>query len=766
MTRKIIDLNGSDWRFGSVAQKSFGDVNDLGEVGEWLPAQVPGDVRLDLLCAGKIADPFYGTNNEESQWIDSRDWWYTRDLDLVLHSDERAFLVFEGIDYQSAVFVNGVRLGRHVGMFSRQIYELQLPTSPSDPEGPRGNVQPLISIRVWGSDALPKMRLSLAQKLWSRVIAPLLKPNEPFPDRYATLKCQMQFGWDFAPRLRTCGIWDDAHVVVSKSVFIEEMRVRSQAAGRKSQVARIQLDLKLDSAVDQTVQAVVNIRGKNFDTQTQTFQFHLDLTRETQTHQVAFDLQDARVWNPWDRGESNLYKIEIELVSPNSLIFLDSLVSTFGIRSFELAALSPHAEPWTFVINGKREFIRGANWVPLDAIPARLTRADYAARLKQVRDANVNFLRVWGGGLKEKRAFYDLCDEMGILVWQEFPFAGAILDRFPRDQTFLNLVRAESSAMVRALRNHPSLVVWCGGNEFNTRGNRAIVNTLREVVQREDGTRPFKPASPYRDESHNWRVWHRSANLGDYRKDGTPFLSEFGMQSAPNIELLKQFLPEDKLFPSNEMWVYHHAQLEKLERYARPVGQDGILSYGLEEFVAATQRAQAMGLQIAIEHMRRRKGQASGVAVWQFDDAWPAISWSVVDYYGQPKRAYAELRQLYSPVFVSFDYTMKRRRAGDMVHGDLWLINDLCRAFKDAELCAYLDGDQVFERRVSLAPDSAERIDSLDVRLGPGDNILRLELRDREQVLSDHTYDLNFCDRGQINPFITILYPVYDRLMR
>ncbi|MBI4788725.1 MAG: hypothetical protein HY782_16970 [Chloroflexi bacterium] len=801
MTRRVVDLNGSDWRFGSVAQKTFGDVDDIGEVREWLPAQVPGDVRLDLLRAGKIADPFVAANNDESQWIDARDWWYTRELKLELQPDERAFLIFEGIDYQSTVFANGTQLGRHVGMFSRQVYELPTPNlqrPTSNVQLPTSNFQLPISVRVWGADALPKMRLSLAQRVWGRFIAPLIKPNPPFPDRYATLKCQMQFGWDFAPRLRTCGIWDDAYVVVTRSVFFEDVRVKSQVAGHKSQVARIQLHLALDSAVEQTVLAVINIRGKNFESEAQTFRFHLDLARGKQTQQVAFDLQDARLWNPWDHGEPNLYEIEIQLSPPSSQEFLDSFSTSFGIRSFELVRSEPsrgsegsgggvapsgdtplrfvtdykrrRVESWTFVVNGQREFIRGANWVPLDAIPARLTRDDYAARLKQARDANVNFLRVWGGGLKEKRAFYDLCDELGILVWQEFPFAGAILDRFPRDLAFLKLARAESTAIVRDLRNHPSLVVWCGGNEFNTRGNRAIVNVLRAVVESEDGTRPFKPASPYRDESHNWRVWHRGANMSDYRQDHTPFLSEFGLQSAPDVESLQRFLPEDKLFPPNEMWEYHHAQLGKLKRYARSVGQvgqDGSAPTGAAlSFVAATQRAQAFGLQIAIEHMRRRKGETSGVAVWQFNDAWPAISWSVVDYYGQPKRAYTELRRLYSPVFVSFDYTFKRRRAGQTVHGDLWLINDLCRAFDDVELAAYLNEQQICVRRVSLAPDSAARLDALDMRLVEGENTLRLELRERERVLSDHTYDLNFCDAGKINPLIAMLYPIYDRLMR
>ena len=747
--RRIIDLNGSDWRFGSVAQKPFGDVNDLGEVSEWLPAQVPGDVRLDLLRAGKIADPCYGTNNEESQWVDTLDWWYTRDLDLTLQPDERAFLVFEGIDYQSAVFVNGIQLGRHVGMFSRQIYELQLPTSNLQflPQTPRD--RGAILVRVWGSDSLPKMRLSLAQKLWSRVIARLLKPNEPFPDRYATVKCQMQFGWDFAPRLRTCGIWDDAYVVVTKSVFIQDAWVRSQVTGRKSQVARIQLDLTLDSAIDQTVRAVVNIHGKNFDTQTQTFQFHLDLTRGTQTHQVTFDLQDARVWNPWDRGEPNLYEIQVQLFPLSSPEFLDSFSTSFGIRSFELAALAPHAEPWTFVINGKREFIRGANWVPIDAIPGRVTREDYAELLHHARAANINLLRVWGGGLREKRAFYDLCDEMGILVWQEFPFSGNLLTRFPRNADYLRLVRRECAAIVYALRNHPALVLWCGGNEFSPSRNAHLVNTLREIVATRDSTRPFKPASPSPGESHNWRVWHGYFNTRDYRKDKAVFFGEFGLQAPPSPEALAHFIPRDALWPPGKTWEYHNAEIDKLRRYARAIQAH---ADSLEPFVQAAQMAQLRGLQIAIEHARRNKPRVSGCIFWQFNEPWPSINWSIVDYRRQFKPSYHKIKQIYDPILISFEYEPSPRSAGQIVRGDLWLVNDTLNTL-DGEIVGVHNGERVSSHRARVGPNVSENIGALAVKLSDVSNELLFQFIADSRVLATNEYDLVYCDAGNLNLF-------------
>lgn len=767
MTRKIFPLNDSHWRVGSVAQKPFGDVNDLDAVTEWLPAQVPGDVRLDLLRAGKISDPFFADNNKASQWIDAYDWWYVHELALDLREDARAFLIFEGIDYQSAVFFNGAPLGRHVGMFSRQVYEL-----PTKDEGPTTKASVLrpssfVAVRIWGSDALPKLHKTFAQRLWARLVKPLYTPpSEPFPDRYATLKCQMQFGWDFAPRLRTCGIWDDAYIVIARSVFIEDVWIKSL----QPRAARVQVTLTLDSDRAQDVCVVCVVRGKNFACEPQTFSFEVNLARGKQTRALIFDLRDARVWNPWDRGEPNLYELHIVIARskatqspPCDDDVLDAFATTFGIREFELARAEgapPDAEPWQFVINGAREFLRGANWVPLDAIPARVTRAEYAARLQQARDAHINFVRVWGGGLREKRAFYDLCDELGILVWQEFPFSGTLLDHFPRDRAFLDFARNECAAIVRALRNHPSLVVWCGGNEFSPSRNRAIVATLRAVVNEHDGTRPFKPASPYRDESHNWRVWHRRANVRDYRQDRTPFLSEFGLQSVPNVESLSKFLPDDALTAPNALWVYHRAELQKLERYAQ-----SSLS-NLQSLISATQRAQALGLQIAIEHIRRRKPRATGVAVWQFNDCWGAISWSVVDYYGVPKRAYETMQRSYAPVLASFEYAVQPRRAGESVRGALWIINDLRVAYRDAELRAELNGIQIFARTLDIEPDSATRVDTLAVTLGAGENMLRLRVLWRGQTLSENAYDLNFCDRGEISWLGKLMVVVAKRLLR
>lgn len=759
MTRSIESLNDSGWFVGGVQGQPFSSVNDFARVEGWLPARVPGDVRLDLLNAGKIPDPFLGYNNEANRWVDDLDWWYRRDVEVDSETGERVWLVFEGIDYQSAVCWDGVELGRHIGMFSCQVYEV--------PPALLAGRKHQVTVRVWGANQLPRLKLSRGERLWKTVagaIFPHAEHAPEFPDRYATLKPAMGFGWDFAPRLRTCGIWDDAWLVKARDVFIQDVRVRGVPDGRA------QITLDLDSPRTRTVQVRAVIGPKNFEGEPQVFNAPLSLHGHGR-YSLCVELREPQLWNAWDRGAPNLYSLRAYLSDEQGE--LDSTETTFGLRAIELLP-NPRARyddpPWTFSINGVSEFIRGANWVPADAIPARVTREDYRALLNVARDAHINLLRVWGGGLCEKRAFYQMCDELGILVWQEFPFSGAGIDYFPHNPEYLALVKQECRAIVRALRNHPAVVLWCGGNEFSPRLNRELVNTVRQVVALEDGTRPFKPASPSHGESHNWRVWHGKANTRDYRNDDALFFGEFGMQAPPGVETLARFLSDDEVYPPGAMWEYHNAQLGKLWRYARPLLADlqsVMLNHqspisNLEQFVATSQLAQARGLQIAIEHARRNKPRVSGCAFWQFNEPWYSICWSVLDYARRPKRALAKIRELYNPVLVSFDYPLARRAAGEVVQGTVWLINDTL-AELSGRVRAWHNAVQVLDVPSTVQPDSSRALDSLELALDKGDNVLRFEFSAGD-LLSTNEYDLNYCDVGEIEPLAAALASAAARL--
>ncbi|MEW5961840.1 MAG: glycoside hydrolase family 2 TIM barrel-domain containing protein, partial [Chloroflexota bacterium] len=528
------------------------------------------NVRTDLLALGRIPDPFWGEGYRDSRWVEDVDWWYRRRLQLdSLAPDRRAFLIFDGIDYLSAVFVNGQELARHEGMFSRQVLELTEAMQPGRPVE--------VAVRLWGSRALPKRQLNWRQRLWQKIAAPLYGSwAGVYPDRSATLKCQMSFGWDFAPPIRTMGIWDDVSLVFSGPVSIIEAGAVGYPLltpgdqppairGHPTHApAELTLHLTLDADRPRPVELMAQIEPANFTgSSPASLHFYLDLPAGCSTRRLTGRLADVALWQPWDRGEPRLYHVHLTLIGSTGEV-LDRLSLRIGFRSVGL-------HNWQFCLNGQPEFIRGLNWVPVDSFPGRLRREDYARLLTQARQSRANLLRVWGGGLREKRAFYELCDELGLLVWQEFPLACMFLGSYPQTAAYLSWVEAECRSIVRQLQPHPSVIVWCGGNEFSQRRNRPLISTLTAVAQQEDGTRPFIPVSPsftHGRDAHNWHIWHGLAPIQDYQAETARFLSEFGLQALPHLETLTAALPDP-----TTAWDTHHADLPKLLRYSSLFGK-------------------------------------------------------------------------------------------------------------------------------------------------------------------------------------------------
>jgi beta-mannosidase len=795
---EISDLGGAGWRFAWVPRCPFDapNVDDRADVAEWLPATVPGNVRTDLLALGRIPDPFFADWYQASLWVEDCDWWYRRAVDVSIEPDQRAFIVFDGVDYLGAVFVNGQELGRHQGMFSRQTYEvthaLGQPPVPIE-----------LAVRLWGSGALPRRRLSPLERSWAW-LGDRLDPSGvgPFPDRMATVKCQMSFGWDFAPPIRSMGIWDDVWLLVTDGVFVEDVWIKSQLPDPTSRLAHLTVHVTVDSDRSRPARALVQVCPANFDGPAWgPVPFELDLPAGRSLHTLSLEFPNPQLWQPWDRGFPHLYELRLSILNPQpsgsgtALPVLapnasvsdrqayDFASTRFGIRDITL-------DEWTFTVNGQREFIRGVNWVPADSLPGRLRRDDYSDLLGRAQAAGVNLLRVWGGGLREKRAFYDLCDELGLLVWQEFPFACSFLGYFPRDAGWLGLVERECTAIVRAARNHPSLALWCGGNEFSPRRNQALVQTLTRVVEAHDGTRPFVPASPSPGDVHNWNVWHGKYPLHAYQGEPARFLSEFGLQAAPSVETLRGCLSETELWPPGAGWEIHKAELGKLWRYvgvthspgvcralnegyslgkgkgSQGGGGDAGISDHLEEFVATSQRMQALGLQFAIERMRSRKGEAGGLCLWQFNEPWPAISWAILDYFRRPKLAYQRLKDLYNPVLVGLKFSPPCYRQGDTLQADIWAANDGLESLSDCRLLIELDSERIYEEPVTLPPDSVQVVGTLHTQFQAEPREIGLVLYQGDRIVSRNRYDLTYYDSTPVARHYRLLRWVAEVLLR
>lgn len=782
-TRNVLDLSTCTWQFGQAPQQHWtreaggSSPYDLPLVAEWLPATVPGTVHSDLLTAGRIADPFIGNGLEACRWVEGVDWWYRTRLPLGLQPGQRALLELDGVDYLSAVFVDGQALSRHEGMFSRQVIEIP----------PELAVRPSVelAVRLWGADALPRYQTGRRERTWGRVASALQNTFPPFDDRLATLKAPMHFGWDFAPRLRTAGIWDEARLVICQEVYLADVWVQAEPLALPADPgpARLRVQFTADAASSQPVAVHIAVRPRNFGSESWELDFDVILPAGRSVQDLAVTLPAARLWQPWERGEPCLYELQLTLRRPTSAsslrpgwspaavvsassgqalrddsqsltepLVLDTITTVFGVRSIEFHP-TDQGQRWRAVVNGQPFFLRGANWVPVDALWGRARRPSYEQLLHLARQAGVNFLRVWGGGGREKDAFYDLCDELGLLVWQEFPIACVFLDHLPRDPAYLRLLRNEATGMVRALRNHPSLFLWCGGNEFSPSRNRPAVHTLAEVVAAEDGTRQWTPASPGPGDAHNWLVWHGQAPLATYRQERAAMVSEFGLQAAPNVDSLRRFLMADELWPAGLAWQRHKADMAKLQRYAEYFYQPETSAHGLGAddlgaFVAATQRAQAAGLQILIEHVRRRRGATGGLAVWQWNDPWPAISWSVIDYFGRPKLAYEMLRRTMQPLLISLEYPLAAYRPGDQVRGTLWIVNDTGTALSDGCVQVILDETPVHKQSCTCAAHAATAVGVVTLTLPASCAQLRLELRQGDCLLAENLYDLRFSDAG------------------
>jgi beta-mannosidase len=588
----------------------------------------------------------------------------------------------------------------------------------------------------------------------------------------------MSFGWDFAPPIRTMGIWDEVRLVITGPVFVAEAsavghpvlahdRGDSSASPNDITTTRpVDLTLHLTLDADQPGQAetTVQLSPANFDGPTPPrFHFHLNLPAGRTTHQLPCHLPDVALWQPWDRGQPNLYHVHLTLTDPAGEP-LDDLTLRTGFRAVEL-------KQWHLRINGRPEFSRGLNWVPADSFPGRLREGDYARLLEMARESGANLLRVWGGGLREKQAFYDLCDELGLLVWQEFPFACMFLGSYPRDPAYLALVESECSGIVRQLRHHPSVILWCGGNEFSRRRNRPLLDTLAGVVEREDGSRPFIPVSPsfeHGRDAHNWRVWHGQAPIQSYQQETARFLSEFGLQALPHLDTLRTALPDPTI-----NWPTHHADLPKLERYISTFNQklgissDQVSVNNLQLIIHNSQLAQAAALQTAIEHMRRRKGQAGGLCLWQFNEPWPAISWAIVDYFGRPKLAYDRLANWYNPVLISLDFPPGRRwQPGDLFETDIWAINDSLLAYPGCQLQIDLDGELTYTQSLDLPADSAHLIGALTHRLTSPPRQLSLTVHHHSELLAQNSYDLAWSDESSPGLLPRLRRWLADRTLR
>lgn len=642
--KTAISLN-SGWKFREVNKE------------EWLPATVPGCVHTDLLANKKIEDPFYRDNEKKLQWIGKTDWEYQTTFQISAETlkHQNIEIVFQGLDTYANVYLNDKEILSADNMF--RTWRVDVKNSLKQGE----NVL-RIKFRSPINEILPLMK-----KLDYELPASNDQGEKTSP---YTRKAPYQFGWDWGPRFVTSGVWKPVNLEVWDNVRIADLHIKQNKLTKENADVSANIEVVSASEIDATIEIendkkVVATRA-------------IKLTKGVNKVSLDFAIAAPKLWYPIGLGEQSLYTFKAKLIINKKTV--DEASKRTGFRTLELRQKpDEHGISFEFVVNGIPVFGRGANWIPADIFPTRITKEKYKNLLTSLKDANMNMLRVWGGGIYEDDYYYDLADEMGILVWQDFMFACSM---YPGDKAFLDNVRAEAIDNVKRLRNHPSIVIWVGNNEIetawahwgwkNTLPNhiwddylKLFVRLLPEVLDEYDPSRPYwqsSPSSNFQDDSdsqrigdvHYWQVWHAEKPYKEYEKQFPRFMSEYGFQSFPEIETVKTYTTEeDRKSIETPIMLAHQRhprgnQLVKeymLREYNQPKD--------FESFLYVSQVLQAEGIKIGAEHFRRIMPRNMGSLYWQANDCWQVASWSGMDYFGRWKALMYYTKKFYAPQLIS-----------------------------------------------------------------------------------------------------------------
>ncbi|MEM6767170.1 MAG: glycoside hydrolase family 2 protein [Bacteroidota bacterium] len=644
----------------------------------WREARVPGTVHGDLYRNEMIPDYMIGLNEDSVQWVEEKDWEYRTQFTLTedWFEQEEITLVFEGLDTYVEVFLNEQQVLSEENMF--RTFEISCKDKL---------VEGVNSLRIYFHSPVNK-----GQEKFDALPYPIPATNELAPQEKRTSvhsrKAPYHYGWDWGPRIVTSGIWRNVYLRAWHQADIQHPHFILKKLTQEQ--ASYECSLAISSQTTTEVALVIKANEKEFSRDI--------LLQKGQTeYTLPFNIQSPSLWWPNGKGEQTLYPITIEVRRRGKV--LASHEERIGIRKIELVQEADEkGRGFYFKVNDQPIFIKGANYIPTHNLLPEVTEADYRRVLQSAVDANMNMLRVWGGAVYENDLFYDLCDEYGILVWQDFMFACAM---YPGDPAFLENVRAEATDNIIRLRNHPSLALWCGNNEnlggwyrWNWQETHELdvgaqaelwkayedvfYDVLPATIDKYDGVRSYWPSSPsssYNEVSnhssgdeHDWRVWFQRAPFKTYEEKVPRFISEYGLQSWPDPKTSRYFAGDTALDMDHP--VMRHRQRSKMPYIRRTFdGNDMILYYvnlyypnpkNFEELTFFSQLTQARAIRTATEAHRRNMPYTMGSMFWQIDDCWPTMSWASVDYFGLWKAAHYAARSANEDILLSYHLDKRR----------------------------------------------------------------------------------------------------------
>jgi len=649
---------------------------------------MPGTVHYHLQKLGKIADPFFARNELDVQWVDEQDWELRKVIRLTGAEIARARkqLVFEGIDTVAEISVNGRLLARSFNMFRQVVCDLGKVTHPGENE-----------IRVLMKSPTAYARAQAQKHRYRVQTDPDFKwqTGERRESRRSWIrKTQCHFGWDWGLYLATSGLWGPARLECSDAPRFVSLQVRQRHQGPVEKPNRVQLQITgyLDSA--RTTQGILRVECGGREARVSA-----RLSPGENRLEINLDLISPRLW--WPNGQGDPFLHDLKAVWEDESGESTQIEKRIGLRTLELIHRpdrlpgGERGESFYFKVNGRPIFMKGANWIPPDALVDRCTPERYRHLLGSMAMAHMNMVRVWGGGWYEQDVFYDLCDELGLLVWQDFMMACAV---YPDTPDFIRELTGEAQYQVRRLSSHPSLALWCGDNE-NLSGlshwwaskfpggkkypgiYKKVMNALRRTCEREDPTRRFwisspsngvisgDPDDPNRGDVHYWKVWHGGKPFEDYLTVKPRFVSEFGFQSFPEAATLEKVIPKGEWNPSGYVMEHHQRSNNGNMLITNTLARELPIPKDFDSFCWASQINQALAIRMAVEHWRRTKPRCMGTLYWQVNDLWPVASWSSIDYEGRWKVLHHEAQRFFAPLLASFEIS------GDQM--TVWATSDL-----------------------------------------------------------------------------------------
>ena len=671
-----------------------------------VPATIPGTVHTNLWHAGRIPNPLAGCNETQLQWIGEADWKYTTTLELTKEqiNNKNIELVFDGIDTYAEVRLNGQVVGKTENMFR----QYRFPIAQLLKVGTNSIVVTILTGKA--KEELQKQPIFLPGGEWA-----------------AIRKSPYHFGWDWGPRFITAGIWKPVYLEVWDKQKITNLQVETQSVD--TQKANLSATLSIISEKNQKASIAITVDGVKATT------INTKLQKGENQVSIPISINQPQLWWSNGLGEQKLYNISATINVKKSV---STIATTYGIRTVELVQKPDSiGKSFYFKVNGQPVFMKGANTIPRHSFLPEAEDAKLRQLITDAADAGMNMLRVWGGGAYEDDLFYHLCDSLGILVWQDFMFAGSM---YPADSSFLENVKEEATQQVQRLRNHPCLALWCGNNEVSEAWHNwgwqkqyrispsdsakiwqgyisLFENLLPSVVSKEDSARAYWPSSPLNGwgrkasmtegDSHYWGVWWGKEPFDVYTEKVPRFMSEYGFQGFPYPETVERFSSiEDRTPDSTELKCHqkHPVGYETIDEYLE---RENLHPKTLLDKIYLSQLLQAKGMGMAMEAHRRAKPNCMGTLFWQLNDCWPVVSWSAIDFYGNPKAVYYTAKHAFADVLVS-----PLEKDGKL---SAWIVSDRQSNF-DATLSAKLMtffGETIAEEEViiSNASNSSTQID-------------------------------------------------------